>query len=663
MKSLDLTLLFLFTAVLGGVVFRTLRLPPILAYLSAGVLIGPYGLNWVGGSAGLQHLAEFGVVFLMLVIGLEFSLGKLKRNMRFVLGLGGLQVAGMMLVFCALSLLLAWALPFWWNLDWRSSLAVAGALSLSSTAIVGKMMSEQQELDTEHGQRVLAVLLFQDLAVVPLLVLIPALGSPPEVLFKAIVFALLKASLIIALLLIGGQWLMQRWLRLIARRKSEELFMLNLLLMTLGLAWLTEHFGLSLALGAFIAGMLISETEFKHRVEAEIKPFYDLLLGLFFITIGMLLDWRIVLDKWILVLGLTLIPMLLKLVWVSVLAKLMGATAGVSLRTGIYLAQMGEFGFVLITLALANKLIPAEQVSPILAAIVLSMLLTPFMLLYSNPLVRRIIANDWMTQSLQMTGIVKKSLAADEHVIICGFGRSGQNMARLLTSQGIAYLALDTDPDLVRQASAAGDNVVYGDASKPQTLVAAGLGKAKTVAITNLDSKTSLKILAAVREKNAQIDVVVRTRDDHDIDALYAAGATEIVPEAIEGSLMLTSQVLALQGLPIRQVLRTIQSQREARYSLLRGFFHSNEEHDTEDLEDEHLLNLVIEPDTFAVGQTLHNLALRTLSVRVVVLRRKGGEALSMPEAQTVVAVGDTLLLSGKPEALELAQERVVHGK
>jgi CPA2 family monovalent cation:H+ antiporter-2 len=457
--------------------------------------------------------------------------------------------------------------------------------------------------------------------------------------------------------------MMQRWLRLIASRKSEELFMLNLLLMTLGLSWLTEHFGLSLALGAFIAGMLISETEFKNRVEAEIKPFYDLLLGLFFITIGMLLDWRIVVQQWQLVLSLTFTTMVLKLLWVSVITKLMGASAGTSLRTGIYLAQMGEFGFVLVTLALSHQLIPAHLISPILAAIVLSMLVTPFTLLYSNPFVRRIVANDWMTQSIQMTGILKKSMARDQHVIICGFGRSGQNMARLLTSEGIPYLALDTDPDIVRLASAAGEQVVYGDASKTQTLIAAGLNKAKTVAITSLNSKVSLKILQAIREKNKHIDVVVRTRDDHDIESLYHAGATEIVPEAIEGSLMLTSQVLALQGIPIRKVLRTIQMQRDARYALLRGFFHGKDTDDYEDFEDEHLLNITIVEGSFAIKQSLHNLALHSLNVRVVVLRHRDGRAVSMPDAQTAIELGDTLLLSGKPEALELAQERIINGR
>ena len=440
MSPLELTLLYLLAAVLGVVACRSLKLPPMLGYLVVGVLIGPNALALAKNSDGVRHLGEFGVVFLMFVIGLEFNLPKLRAMRRHVFGLGLLQVLLTMLAATGMLLSLAWLLPGLWGMGWQTALALSGALAMSSTAIIVKLMTERLELESEHGKRVMGVLLFQDLAVVPLLVLIPALSAPGEQLAATLLLAGVKAVLLITLLLVGGQRLMRWWLTLVARRQSEELFVLNLLLVTLGLAWLTELAGLSLALGAFIAGMLISETEYKHHVETDIRPFHDVLLGLFFISIGMLLDWRLVLERWPLVLLLVMLPVLFKAVLVTLLARGLGATEGTALRTGLYLAQAGEFGFVLLTLAQANALVPPELLNPILASMVLSMLATPFIVQYSGPLVMRLVSSEWLQQSLQMTSIARKSINVNRHVIICGYGRCGQNLARMLEGEGIPYM-------------------------------------------------------------------------------------------------------------------------------------------------------------------------------------------------------------------------------
>ena len=450
MSGLELTLLYLLAAVVGVVVSRSLKLPPMLGYLVVGVIIGPNALALGNNADGVRHLGEFGVVFLMFVIGLEFNLSKLRAMRRHVFGLGMFQVMLTILLVTVGSLFLSVLAPTLWNMSWQTSLALSGALAMSSTAIVVKLMAERLELESEHGKRVMGVLLFQDLAVVPLLVLIPALGSPPETLLLALGLATLKAAALITLLLAGGQRVMRWWLTLVARRKSEELFVLNLLLVTLALAYLTELAGLSLALGAFIAGMLISETEFKHQVETDIRPFHDVLLGLFFISIGMLLDWRLVAERWGLVLLLLTVPVLFKLLLVMGPARLLGASMGVSLRTGLYLAQAGEFGFVLLTLGQQNGLIPPRLLNPILASMVLSMVATPFIIMYSNRIVLKLVAGEWLQQSLQMTSIARKSINTSKHVIICGYGRCGQNLARMLEREGIQYLALDLDPDRVR---------------------------------------------------------------------------------------------------------------------------------------------------------------------------------------------------------------------
>ena len=659
MSALELTLLYLLAAVLGVVVCRSFKLPPMLGYLAVGVIIGPHALAVAKNSDGVRHLGEFGVVFLMFVIGLEFNLPKLRSMRRHVFGLGLLQVALTMILVTLGSLFLASMAPALWKMEWQTALALSGAMAMSSTAIVVKLLSERLELASEHGKRVMGVLLFQDLAVVPLLVLIPALGSSPDKLFMALGIAGLKAVVLLGLLLTGGQRVMRWWLTIVARRKSEELFVLNLLLVTLALAWLTELAGLSLALGAFIAGMLISETQYKHQVETDIRPFHDVLLGLFFISVGMLLDWHEVVDHWALVLLLLILPVLFKLVMITVLARLLGATAGVSLRTGLYLAQAGEFGFVLLALAQGNNLVPPTLMNPVLASMVLSMLATPFMIMYSSRIVMKLVSSEWLQQSLQMTTIASKSMSINKHVIICGYGRCGQNLGRLLEHEGIPYIALDLDPDRVRQAAAAGNSVVFGDAVRLQALIAAGLARASAVVVTYLDTASALKVLANTHTHAPTVPVIVRTVDDRDLEKLKAGGATEVVPEAIEGSLMLASHALALVGVPMRRVIRVVQDQRDARYNLLRGYFRGADDDTTDELEQERLSTVTLVPGLSSVGQTLGELALSALGVRLVSLRRGNGKTLKALE-DTRLEDSDTLVLSGKPEALSMAEQKLL---
>jgi CPA2 family monovalent cation:H+ antiporter-2 len=659
MSALELTLLYLLAAVLGVTLFRWLKLPPMLGYLAVGVAIGPHALALSKNADGVRHLGEFGVVFLMFVIGLEFNLPKLRSMRRHVFGLGALQVVLTIVLATLGSLFLASLAPTLWKMPWQTALALSGAMAMSSTAIVVKLLADRIEMESEHGKRIMGVLLFQDLAVVPLLVLIPALGSSPDKLLTELAIAGLKAAVLVGLLLTGGKFVMRWWLTIVARRKSEELFVLNLLLVTLALAWLTELAGLSLALGAFIAGMLISETEFKHQVETDIRPFHDVLLGLFFISIGMMLDWHIVLERWPVVLMLATLPVLFKLLLLTALTRLLGATTGVSLRTGLYLAQAGEFGFVLLTLSTENRLVPPDLLNPILASMVLSMLATPFIILYSDRIVMRLVASEWLQQSLQMTSIARKSINTSKHVIVCGYGRCGQNLGHMLEQEGIPYMALDLDPDRVRQAAAAGDSVVFGDAVRLQALMAAGLSRASAVVVTYLDTASALKVLANVRSHAPTVPVIVRTVDDHDLEKLQAAGATEVVPEAIEGSLMLASHALALVGVPMRRVIRVVQDQRDKRYNLLRGYFRGADD-DTADEQDEERLSTVTLPlGIKSAGIPLESLLLHHTGVRVVSLRRSDGKTLE-PADDTLLEGGDTLVLSGKPEALAMAEERLL---
>ena len=652
-SPLEMTLFLLLASVVGVVLFRSLNLPPMLGYLSVGILVGPRAFGLVADPEGAQHLAEFGVVFLMFSIGLEFSLAKLRAMQRVVFGLGLLQVLGTI----AAALLVGLLLEPWVHITWQACVALGGALAMSSTAIVSKMLAERLEIESEHGRNIFGVLLFQDLAVVPLLIIIAAFGSDPKSLVQALGLAAVKIVFALALLLIVGQRFMTRWLNVVARRRSQELFVLNVLLVTLGAAFITDRFGLSLALGAFIAGMLIAETPYRHQVEEDIKPFRDVLLGLFFVTTGMLLDPHVIWQHPFMVLAFLLGPVLLKAVMTTALSRVFGASPGVAMRTGIGLAQAGEFGFVLLNLILDKHLVDPTLLQAILAAMLLSMLAAPFLIQNADRIVLRLSASEWMQQSLQMTRIATQSIKQSGHVIICGYGRSGQNLARMLENEGLSYVALDLDPDRVNAAAAAGESVVFGDAARRESLVAAGIHRAAAVAITYANTQSALRVLHHIHELEPTLPAIVRTVDDADLERLLAAGATEVIPEIVEGSLMLASHMLVLMGVPMRRVVRRVEEMRDARYSLLRGYFHG-----TDDIGDDHdqvrLQSVPVDSRADAVGRTLAELELHDLGVEVTAIRRHGIRGVE-PDPATKLREGDIVVLRGLPEQLAEAEERL----
>ncbi|NMM36597.1 MAG: potassium transporter [Glaciimonas sp.] len=658
-SGLEITLILLSAAVLGVVAFRMLQLPPMLGYLVVGMLIGPHALGLVEDSKNTHQLAEFGVVFLMFSIGLEFSLPKLFAMRKTVFGLGMAQVLFTIAAAMALGWVMAMLLPQLMSISWQASFALGGALAMSSTAIVSKMLTERMELESEHGRRIIAILLFQDLALVPLLIMVPALAGNQSHLLETLAWAGFKAVIVLVLLLFIGQKLMRWWFQVVVKRRSQELFMLNLLLIVLGAAWITEMAGLSLALGSFVVGMLISETEYKHQVEEDIKPFRDVLLGLFFITIGMLLNVMLVLQNWWLVLLLLLVPVLFKFVLIAGLAKIFGASAGIALRTGLGLAQAGEFGFVLLNQAGALQLVDPFIIQLILAAMVLSMLLTPFILAQSDAIVLKLSANEWMTQSLALTQIASRTMSNQKHVIIAGFGRGGQSLAKLLEEEGRAYHALDLDPELVRDAQASGSHVSYGDAARRESLVAAGIHRAAVLVVTYASTPSALRLLHCVHELAPNLPVIVRSYDDADLEKLRAAGATEVVPEAIEGSMMLASHALVLLGVPLRRVVNRIKAARSERYASFRGYFHGMEvdANDPNHLQTR-LRSVTLSDKARAIGKPLAALELGILEVDIMAVRRDLRNLVLSDDL--ILALGDIVVLRGAIKPLALAEARLL---
>ncbi len=651
--TLQTILVLLAASVVVVVVCRLARLPPILGYLLVGLAVGPHALRLVADASGTRYLAEFGIVFLMFSLGLEFSLAQLRAMRRAVFGLGVAQVAGTTVAGVIVVML--------FGFSWQAGLVLGGALAMSSTAIVSKMLAERMELGTPHGRDIMAILLFQDLAVVAFLIMIPALARKDGALAVALGLAAVKAAVALTLILGFGQKPMRAWFHVVARQRSSELFVLNVLLVTLGLAALTELAGLSLALGAFLAGMLISETEYRYQVEEDIKPFRDVLLGLFFITVGMSLDLSVVAQQWSWVLLLLAVPVAFKLGLIVALARAFGAPLASALRTGFYLGQAGELALVMLALATQDGILTRDMTQVVLAAMVLSMLLAPLVIQFAEPIVRRLTANDWLARAAQITQIASRAMARQEHVVVCGYGRSGQNLARLLEQESISFVALDNDPQRVREAAGDGSSVVYGDAGRRETLLAAGLAKAKAIAITYADTRSALKILHHVHELRPDLPVIVRTVDDSDIEKLVNAGATEVVPELLEGSLMLASSALLVMGVPLNRVLRQIRVVREQRYSLFRGFFHGAT--DTADATDNlqpRLHSVHLSERAAAVGRSLAELELAGL-VEVTGVRRKGTPSRT-PDQDWRFESGDVVVLLGRPQELAVAEARLLEG-
>lgn len=648
-------LALLAAAVLTVIACRRARLPAMIGYVATGLALGPHALGAVPATETTRHLAEFGVVFLMFSVGLEFSLPKLVTMRRAVFGLGLAQVTATIAVAVGAAAAA--------GAGWRAGLALGGAVAMSSTAVVSRLLAERLELDSPHGRDIVGVLLAQDLAVVPLLILVPALGGEADAIGAAVALALAKAAAVLGVVILAGPRLMRSWFAVVARGRSTELFVLNVLFITLGLAYLTGVAGLSYALGAFLAGMLIAETEYRHQVEADIKPFRDVLLGLFFVTVGMLLDPALVLRHGALVLGLLALLVGGKLAMIGVLARAFGAAPGTALRTALALAQGGEFGFVLLTLAAEHGAAPAALTQPLLAAMVLSMLATPFVIGASDRIVLRFARSEWMLRSLELHRVAVRSLETERHVIILGYGRNGQHLARLLDAEGLRYVALDLDPERVREAAAAGDTVVFADCSRRESLIAAGLSRAAAVAITFAEAAVAVRVLAHVHALNPSVPVIARAHTQADAQRLAAAGASEVVPEALESGLMLASHTLVWVGVPLSRVVRRMRAVRDEQYSLLKGLFHgASDESEPAEAAEPRLHSVTLAAGAHALGKPLAELQLEDLGVAVKAVRRPGATRRLAPPEAGRLEPGDVVVLLGAPESLAAAEMRLLQG-
>lgn len=634
-----------------------MRLPHMLAYFIVGVLFGPYAFALLPDTESGRHLAEFGIVFLMFSIGLEFSLPKLYAMRKTLFGLGASQVVITMLAI----MLVAWLAGF----NFIVAFIVASALTMSSTAIVSKILMERVDLNSRHGRLSIGILLFQDLAVIPILVLIPALGSETADLTTILGLSFLKTVFLLFILFKFGKTVINFWFSLVARQRSRELFVMNVLMVTLLLAFATHLAGLSYALGAFIAGMLISETRYRYQVESDIASFRDILMGLFFISVGMLLDFNYLAQNVGLVFLLLFAFILFKTVAIAVLVRIYGYEWGVGIRTGVILAQAGEFGFVILTLGLGQNLIGGDELQLVLSACLLSMIIAPFIIQYNGRIARKLVKNYLLNNSRKVEELQHVGKGLIDHVILCGYGRSGQYLGRFLKEEHVPFIALDIDPTRVHEANVSGEHVMYGDAGRSAVLEAAGAGHAKALVVSYADMRSSMKILHVTQEHYPNLPVIVRTSDETHMEELRLAGAAEVVPEVLEGSLMLASHALIIIGIPLNRVVKRIRLFREERYQMFKGFFRGVSDASAE-FGDTHQLSLhpvEISKNSYAANMRLDEIDWAQLEVDIHHLRRPNMRADIQPRENIVLGDGDIVVLLGAQEAIVAAEIYLISGK
>ncbi len=657
-EPLTQVLILLAASLLVVTIARRLGLPTILGYLIVGMGLGPHAVGIVSQSQTTGLLAELGIVFLLFTLGLEFSFPRMLAMRGEVFGLGAAQVT----LTAAVVALIA----RFFGVPWLIAVVVGGAIAMSSTAIILHELTDRAELNRTHGRLAFSMLLFQDLAFVPLLALASALTRGSAVGFSVLgtLLFLSGGALAVMVVLAAGRWLLRPLFHVIAHSRLRELFTLAVLFVVLVSAWTSYLAGLSLALGAFLAGMMVAETEYRHQIEVVIRPFRDILLGLFFISVGMLLDVRLLINEFVMISLMLLGLVVIKGALAALVTRAFAGSAFKAIRTGVVMSIGGEFGIALFTITLRGGLIAPQWGEPLLVAIVLSMVLSP-LILSNNKRIARLLLRERgpPTTAIEREAAATGEIAARDHVILCGFGRVGQNVARVLESQGFEFIALDLDPARIRAARQTGDPVIFGDSADEDMLSQAGLANASAVVVSFSEPATAIGILRSIRRLRPDVPVLVRTRDDARLAELQAAGATEVVPETFEASLMLVSQVLILLRVPLTRVVRTVGEIRNSRYALLRNIVSRDGEHPIEDTNEyeEEVKSVVLPPRAWAIGRTIDDARGRGAQVAFTAIRRQGILGRE-PDGHARLRDGDIVVIYGPPEALEHAEAILLAG-
>jgi CPA2 family monovalent cation:H+ antiporter-2 len=652
-----------------AILAHKLRVPTLVGFLATGVLIGPHALRFIADPQSVNQLAEIGVVLLLFAVGLELSLARILRMGRYVIEGGALQVVGTMAVVGGCAALLG-KLP-------NEAVLWGALIALSSTAIVLKIYADLGELDSSHGRMVVAILLFQDLCVVPLMLLLPLLAGTAQGPSAALRAALLTA-LVTAGLIVGGRVIVPRVLERVADLHNQEIFTLSVLAIGLGAAFLTAHFGLSLALGAFLAGLLVSESEYGLQALSDVLPFRDTFSGIFFTSVGMLLDLGFVAGHLLLVAGVALAIVVLKAVIAALAVRLVRRSARVAVVSGLGLAQVGEFSFVLAGVAGAMGLMSGQDFQIFLGAAVLTMLAAPFLISAAPSVAERVLAHRSHATMEFATREARALRPLKDHVIIVGYGLNGRNLARALRNAGIPYVILESNGQVVRQARLDREPIYFGDGTRSDVLERVGIGRARIIVFAIASHHDEMRGIAVARHLNPVIHIVARTRYVADMEELYAAGANEVVPEEFETSLEIFTRVLRRYQVAEHVIRAQAEEARRDHYELLRQRGRVAQRVDT-------LLAAPqpgLEVRSFAAAELgvrgsipvtdWERQLRRTAEVRVVGLEREGRIRLELSPGELllpqdrVFLIGTTSALDGLEEELRSRSEshsKKSHGK
>jgi CPA2 family monovalent cation:H+ antiporter-2 len=638
------------TGVLVVLLFQRLRQSPIVGYLVTGMLVGPNGFGWVPNSAEVEVLAEVGVMLLLFSLGLEFSLKKLARMSSVVLGTGSLQVS--LSILGTLVLTLPLAIPWPENLFWGF------VVSLSSTAIVLKTLLERAEVDSVQGRVCLGILIFQDLCIVPMMVVLPLISTSGD-LFTPLVLALTKAALVVAGTIVAARYLFPQALYWIVQTKSKELLVIASIFMFLGTAWVVSQFGLSLALGAFLAGLVLSESEYSHQIFADVRPFRDSLNSLFFISVGMLVSPRFVLEQGELVIVFVLTVLLGKMIVVSLTVYLSRYPVRIALLVGMGLAQIGEFSFVLLKEGLRYQLVSDYWYQVLLSTSVGTMILTPLIFNYSSSLAEKASVQRWARRLQWKHGlkdISEETRRLHDHVIICGYGTTGRTVARVLRENGIPYVILELNAQTVRREQAQGESIYFGDCTNPDLLKHAAVSTARAMILAISDPFSVRTATRLVRGLNPDVFLILRTKYLAEVDDLFDLGANEVVTEEFETSIEILTRILRLYHVPRNVIRDEVKQIREERYEMFRELYIPAK------FKQELTPHFTAQTETFAVrdgshlvGRSIRELEVRTRTGVSVVAVQRDGTSVSNPSPDFRIQASDILILLGNSAQLESA--------
>lgn len=647
----DLLIILLVSVPVAFLCLR-LKLPVLVGLMVTGVAIGPYGLRLISDLEGIEVLAEIGVMLLLFTIGLEFSLARLRELKRLVLIGGGLQVLGTIAVVVAVSSFLGRGIG--------QSVFFGFLVALSSTAIVLKSYVSRKEIDAPHGRAGIGILLFQDISVVFMLLMLPLLGGDDIVSFTQIVIDLVSSLLALVLIVAGAWFTLPRFLKLIVRLRSPELFLLTVVLVALGMSWVTAHFGMSLALGAFIAGMVIADSEFSHQATAEILPFRDVFNSLFFVSIGMLLSFTSLVQNALVVFELLVLVIVAKVVIIWSIIRILGYPQRVAIMTAMGLAQIGEFSFVLARAGQSTSLLSGTDYQNFLAASIISMIATPF-LIAAAPRIgyyfqffkdgSREEVGNIEDEDIHLTS----SGGLQQHVIIVGYGLNGQNLSRVLRAVGIPYTILDVNAEVVREAKSKGEKINFGDATRREVLLHSKVEKAFAVVLAMSDAQAARRTVNQVRSLNEDVHIIVRTRYVSEINELYELGANEVIPEEFETSIEIFSRVLHRYGFSRQVIEGEIVRIRQQGYEMLRSQSLPEPKTAISAVEGSDTITFVLDSDSPAVGKTLGELDVRGESGATVIAVITDGKTKLSPGADFRLSEGDTVVLIGSTKKVDRA--------